>query len=156
MAKPIPDGFRSVTASLTLKDTKKALEFYQKAFGAEVIDTFPNQNGKGYMHAVMKIGDTLIMMGDEMGPMSKSAETMGGSPMSLYIYVTDVDALFPKVVAAGATVVLPLTDMFWGDRAASLKDPFGYEWMIATHKRDMTKDEIAKEANTFFASMAGK
>jgi uncharacterized glyoxalase superfamily protein PhnB len=164
--KPSPASASLVTASerptvrftrrTTHLHTKKALEFYKKAFGAEVIDSFPNLNGKGIMHAVMKIGDSLIMMGDEMGPMSKSAETMAGCPMSLFIYVPDVDKLFPQTVAAGATVVLPLTDMFWGDRAASLKDPFGYEWMIATYKQDLSKDQIKKNAEKFFAEMAKK
>jgi uncharacterized glyoxalase superfamily protein PhnB len=156
MTNPIPQGFHSVTPSLTFKNSQKALDFYQKAFGAQVLDTFPSLDGKGIMHAVMKIGDSLIMMGDEMGPTSQSAETMGGCPMSLFIYVPDVDALFPQTLAAGAKVVMPLGDMFWGDRAVSIQDPFGYQWMIATHKRDMTKDETRKEAERFFAEMGKK
>ena len=155
MPKPIPDGYHAVTPSLTLKNTKKALEFYQKAFGAKVLDSFPMLDGNGIMHAVMQIGDSMIMMGDEMGgPGSpKSAESVGGSPVSLFVYVTDVDAVFKQAVAAGAKVIYPVGEMFWGDRAGNVLDPFGYHWMIATHKRDMTKDQITAEAKTFFANM---
>src|ERR1044071_8117227 len=128
MAKPIPDGYHAVTPSLTLNDSKKAIEFYKKAFGAKVLDFFPNLNGPGTMHATIQIGDSIIMMGDEMRGMNKSAETFGGSPVSLYIYVPDVDAFFKQAVAAGGTVMMAVGEMFWGDRAGSIKDPFGYQW----------------------------
>lgn len=153
MAQPIPAGYHAVTPSLTLKDTKKALDFYQKAFGAQVLDLFPNLEGPGIMHATMKIGDSMVMMGDER-PECKSAESQGTSPVSLFIYVPDVDATFKQAVATGATVTMPVAEMFWGDRAGNVKDPFGYQWMIATHKRDMTKEQIREEAKTFFAQMA--
>lgn len=157
MAKPIPDGHHTITPSLTFKNSSKAIEFYKKAFNAKVMgDTFPSLDGKGIMHAVMQIGDSLFMFGDEMGgPQSpKSAETMGGSPMSLFLYVTDADAVFKQAVAAGATTTMPIMDTFWGDRAGGLRDPFGYNWMVSTHKRDMTKDQIAAEAKQFFSAMA--
>jgi PhnB protein len=155
MTKPIPDGYRTVTPSLTLKDSKKAIEFYKKAFGAKVLDVFSNLSGPGTMHATIQIGDSIVMMGDEMPGMSaKSAESLGNSPISLYIYVPDADATFKQAVSAGATVIYPVDEMFWGDRAGNLKDPFGYQWMVATHKRDLTKDEIRKEAEAFFAQMA--
>ena len=153
MAQPIPAGYHAVTPSLTLKDTRKALDFYQKAFGAQVIDMFPNLEGPGVMHATMKIGDSMVMMGDER-PDCKSAESQGNSPVGLFIYVSDVDAVFKQAVAAGATVTMPVAEMFWGDRAGNVRDPFGYQWMIATHKRDMTKEQIREEAKTFFAQMA--
>jgi PhnB protein len=157
MPKPIPSGYHAVTPSLTLKDSKKAIEFYKKAFGATVLDLFPNLTGQGIMHASIQIGDSIMMLGDEMpGMSSKSAESLGNSPISLYIYVPDADATFKQAVSAGATVVYPVADMFWGDRAGNLKDPFGYQWMVATHKRDMSKDEIRKEAETFFAQMTKK
>jgi PhnB protein len=157
MTKPIPTGYHSVTPSLTLKDSKKAIEFYKKAFGATVLDLFPSLTGQGIMHASIQIGDSILMMGDEMPGMScQSAETLGQSPISLFIYVPDADATFKQAVAAGAAVIYPVAEMFWGDRAGHLKDPFGYQWMIATHKRDMSKDEIRKEAETFFAQMAKK
>src|SRR5690349_6022206 len=121
MTNPIPAGYHSVTPSLTLKDSKKAIEFYQKAFGAKVLDLFPNLNGQGTMHASIQIGNSIIMMGDEMpgGQGCKSAEALGGSPISLYIYVEDVDSAFKQAVAAGAKATMPVADMFWGDRAGN-------------------------------------
>ena len=151
--KPIPEGYQAVTPSLTFKDSAKALEFYKKAFGAKVLDFLPSPTGRGTMHATMQIGNSILMMGDEM-PNCKSAETLGSSPMSLYVYVPDADATFNRAVAAGAAVVMPVADMFWGDRAGNIKDPFGYSWMIATHKQDLTQGEITKGAEAFFAQMA--
>lgn len=155
-AKPIPEGYRSVTPSLTFRDSAKALEFYQKAFGATVLDNMPNPNGKGTMHATMKIGDSILMMGDEMpGSAScKSPETVGGSPVSLFIYVADADSAFDKAVAAGAKVQMPVMDMFWGDRCGSITDPFGYCWMVGTHVKDLSPEEIQKGAAEFFEQMA--
>jgi PhnB protein len=154
MTNPIPAGYHAMTPSFSFRDSKKAIEFYKKAFGATVLDLFPSLDGKGIMHATMKIGDSIFMMGDEMGDMNRSAETIGASPISLFLYVKDVDAAFKQAVAAGATVIYPVAEMFWGDRAGNLKDPFGYQWMIATHKRDMTQEQIRAEAETFFAQMA--
>ena len=156
MTKPIPTGYHSLTPSFSFKDSKKAIEFYKKAFNATVLDLFPSLDGKGIMHASLKIGDSIFMMGDEMGDMNRSAETVGASPISLFLYVQDADAAFEQAVAAGATVIYPVAEMFWGDRAGNLQDPFGYQWMIATHKRDMTQEEIRAEAQTFFAQMAKK
>ncbi len=153
MTQAIPKNYHSVTPSFTFKDSSKAIEFYKKAFNAKVLDLFPNLNGPGIMHATIQIGDSVLMMGDENpGQKCKSAETLGSSPMSLFLYVADVDQSFNQAVSAGATVVMPVMEMFWGDRAGSITDPFGYSWMIATHKRDMTKDEIRKEAESFFAA----
>lgn len=152
MVKAIPDGYGSVTPSLTFKDTQRALDFYKKAFGAKVLDVFPNPAGKGIMHATMQIGDSILMMGDEM-PQSKSAESMGGSPVSLFVYVPNADEVFRQAVAAGATATMPVAEMFWGDRCGNVLDPFGYSWMIATHTRDLSKEEIRKGGEAFFASM---
>ena len=155
--KLIPDGYHTITPSFTFKDSKKAFEFYKKAFGAKVLDLMPRLDGSGVMHATIQIGNSIVMMGDEMPGSencAKSAETIGNSPISLYVYVPNVDAAFNQAVAAGAKVAMPVADMFWGDRAGSLKDPFGYSWMIATHKQDLTKEQIQKGAETFFASMA--
>src|SRR5262249_6247823 len=131
---------------------------YQKAFGGKLLDSFPSLDGQGVMHAVMQIGNSVFMFGDEMGgPQSpKSAESMGGSPIGLFLYVTDADAAFKQALSAGATQIYPVGEIFWADRAVSLLDPFGYNWMIATHKRDMTKEQITAEAKQFFAQMAGK
>ncbi len=157
MATPVPAGYHSVTPSMTFKDSKKAIEFYKKAFGATVLDLFPNLTGEGIMHASLKIGDSILMLGDEMpGQACQSAETLGSSPIGLFIYVQDADAAFKQAVSAGATVTMPVAEMFWGDRAGNVVDPFGYQWMIATHNRDMTKEEIRAEAQTFFAQMAKK
>ena len=157
MAKAVPDGYRSVTPSFTFKSSKKALEFYQTAFGAKVLDVFPDPAGHGIMHATMQIGDSILMMGDEMPSANcKSAETLGSSPISLYLYVPNADAAFKQAVAAGCTVVMPVADMFWGDRAGSVKDPFGYSWMLATHTQDLTPEQVRKGAESFFAQMAKK
>ena len=154
--KPIPEGYHSVTPSFTFKDSKKAIEFYKKAFGAKVLDIMPSLDGKGTMHATIQIGDSIIMMGDEMPNSScaKSAETLGASPVSFYIYVSNVDAAYKQAVAAGAIVTMPVAEMFWGDRSGSLKDPFGYSWMIATKTRELNNAEIRKGAEAFFAAMA--
>ena len=158
MIQPIPDGYHTVTPSFTFRDSRKAIEFYQKAFGAKVLDLFPSPSGRGVMHATIRIGDSILMMGDEMPGAEnclKSAETLGSSPISLYVYAPDVDAMFQQAVAAGGTATMPVAEMFWGDRVGQIKDPFGYLWMIGTHKQDLTHDEIRKGAEAFFAK-AGK
>ena len=158
MLKPIPEGYRTVTPSFTFKDSQKAIDFYKKAFGAKVLDLMPGLNGSGVMHATIQIGDSILMMGDEMpnSNCSRSAETLGASPISLYVYVPDADASFKQAIAAGATENMPVMDLFWGDRGGSLEDPFGYSWMVATHKRDLSGEEIKKGAEAFFAQMAKK
>ena len=159
MAKPIPEGYHTVTTCFTFKDSQKAIDFYKKAFGAKVLDLLQNPSGRGVMHATIQIGDSTVMMGDEMPNTencSKSAETLGGSPISLYVYVPNVDEAFKQAAAAGGMVVMPVTDMFWGDRTGTIKDPFGYSWMIATHKQDLTQEQINKGAETFFAQMSKK
>lgn len=153
MTQPIPAGYQSVTPSLTFKNSQKALEFYKKAFNAKVLDLFPNLDGNGIMHATMQIGNSILMMGDE-SPKCQSAETLGGSPISLFIYVPNVDAAFKQALDAGCKTFMPVADMFWGDRAGSLTDPFGYSWMIATHTKDLTQEEIKKGAEEFFAQWA--
>jgi PhnB protein len=153
--KPIPEGYHSVTPSITLKDSLKSIKFYKKAFGAKELGVFPAPDGKSTMHAVIKIGDSIIMMGDERpGQTCQSAETMGSSPVSFYIYVPNVDTVYNQAVDAGCEVTMPLDDMFWGDRCGTVKDQFGYSWMIATHIKDMTGDEMKEAAESFFAEMA--
>jgi PhnB protein len=157
MAKPIPDGYHSITPSFTFKDCRKAIDFYKQAFGAKLLDLFPRPDGQGAMHATIQIGNSIVMMGDEMTAAEncpKSAETTGSSPISLYLYVPDADASFQQAIAAGAEATMPVADMFWGDRCGTLTDPFGYTWMVATHKQDLTSDEIRKGAEAFFAQMA--
>jgi len=159
MTKPIPEGYHTLTPSFIFKDSKKAIEFYKKAFGAEVLDSLPRLDGEGIMHAALKIGNSIIMMCDEMPDAEncrKSAETLGNSPITLYVYVTDSDATFRQAVEAGGTAIMPVTDMFWGDRAGTIKDPFGYSWMIATHKQDLTKEQMREGAEAFFEQMSKK
>ena len=157
MATPVPEGYHAVTPSFTFKDSQKAIEFYKRAFNAKVLDLFPNLSGPGIMHATIQIGNSIVMMGDENpGQNCKSAETLGSSPISLYVYVSDTDAAFKQAIAAGGTAMMPVADMFWGDRAGQIKDPFGYSWMIATHTRDLTNEQIRKGAEAFFTQMAKK
>jgi PhnB protein len=148
--KAIPEGYHSVTPTLTLKNSLSGIEFYKKAFGAKELMVFPSPDGRGTMHATMQIGDSIVMMGDEMpGQGCKSAESLGCSPVSLYLYVPNVDVIFKQAVAAGATTVMPVMDMFWGDRCGTLKDPFGYAWMIATHNRDLSTEQVREGARDF-------
>jgi PhnB protein len=153
MTKPIPDGFHTITPSFTFKNSQEAIDFYKKAFGAKLLSSFKHPDGRGIMHATIQIGDSILMMGDE-APQCQSAESLGGSPITLYIYTPDADKLFDQAIAAGCAETMPMAEMFWGDRAGSIKDPFGYSWMIATHKRDLTDEQIRKGAEAFFAQMA--
>lgn len=154
MTKAIPDGYTTLTPCFTFKNSQKAIEFYKKAFNAKELNVVPNLDGTGIMHAAIQIGNSIIMMGDENPGCGMSAETLGSSPMSLFVYVDNVDAAFKQAIDAGATQTMPVADMFWGDRCGNLKDPFGYSWMIATHKQDLTHDQIKKNAEEFFAQMA--
>ena len=152
--KPVPDGFNSVSVYLVVKNAVEALEFYQKAFGAEAGARMPGPDGKSTMHAEMRIGNSTIMLTDENPQWQmKSPETLGGSPASLHVYVDDADKLFNRAVEAGCTVTAPLMDAFWGDRYGKLADPFGHQWGIATHTEDVAPEEMGRRAKEFFASM---
>ncbi len=155
MAKAIPKGYHSVTPIFVFKDARKAIEFYKRAFGAKEQSVMPGPDGKGVMHAELRIGDSILMMGEECHhESSKSAETMGGSPVSFYIYVPDVDKAFGTAREAGAEARMPVQDMFWGDRVGTVQDPFGYTWMLATHVKDLTPEEIREGAEAAFMQMA--
>ena len=161
MVKSIPENYHTVTPSLTFKDSQKAIAFYTKAFNAKALKVYPMPGGHGVAHATIQIGNSILMMADEMPgteemSCGKSAETLGSSPISLFVYVPDVDAVFNQAIAAGCAATMPLADMFWGDRVGGLKDPFGYAWMIATHTQDLTDEQIGKGAEACFASMAKK
>ncbi len=154
--KPIPEGFNTVSVYLVVKNAVEALEFYQKAFGAEPGVRMPGPDGKSTMHAEMRIGNSMVMLTDENPQWEmKSPHTLGGSPSSLHIYVEDVDKYFNRAIEAGCEVKAPLMDAFWGDRFGKVTDPFGHEWGIATHKEDLSGEEIGKRAAEFFASMSG-
>jgi PhnB protein len=157
MVQAIPEGFYSVTPIFVFRDTRKAIEFYKNAFGAVERFAMPGPDGKGIMHAELKIGNSIIMMGEESpNQPCKSAETMGNSPVNVYLYVENVDSAFRRALEAGARAEMPVQDMFWGDRVGSVRDPFGYNWMLATHNRDLTPEEIAEGANAAYAEMVRK
>jgi uncharacterized glyoxalase superfamily protein PhnB len=147
--KPIPSGMHTLTPHLVVKGASKAIEFYKKAFGAEEIGRMPGPDGKSILHADLKIGDSHFFLVDEFPEMDcRGPQSVGGTPVTIHMYVEDVDAAFGKAVAAGAHVKMPLSDMFWGDRYGVLTDPFGHAWSIATHKEDVTPEEIRKRAQT--------
>jgi len=150
MVKAIPEGYHTLTPSITMKDARRAIDFYKKAFGAKEKEVIPGPNGKGVMHAEIQIGDSMLMLGDETPESScKSAETVGEATAAFALYVPDVDASFKQAVAAGAIMDKPVADMFWGDRCGSVKDPFGYSWWILTHKKDVPPQEMAAAAKAF-------
>jgi PhnB protein len=143
--KPIPDGYHTITPSLTVKNAQDAIDFYVKAFGAEQKEICYALDGKTIMHAELVIGDSRIMLNEEFPNMNcLSPLGLGGTPVSLYLYVENVDSFFDKAVKSGATVTMPISDMFWGDRAGQFSDPFGHKWMVATHMKDLTPEEIKK------------
>ena len=140
--KPIPDGYHTLTPHMTVRDAPKAIEFYKQAFGAVEQGVMKGPDGK-IMHAQLMIGDSIVMLADEFPEYgSLSPLSSGGSGMGLHIYVEDADASFDRAVKAGATVEMPIGDMFWGDRYGKLADPFGHKWSIATHKKDLSMDEM--------------
>jgi uncharacterized glyoxalase superfamily protein PhnB len=153
MTKPIPDGFHSLTPHLVVSDAAKAIEFYKKAFGAQEMERFLRPDGKAVMHAQLKIGDSMVMLGSEFPPHCLSPKSRGGTSVSLYLYVENADSTFDRAVKAGCKVKMPMTDQFWGDRCGQVEDSFGHEWSIATHKKDLTQDQIAANAKAFFANM---
>jgi PhnB protein len=144
MVQPIPSGYHSVTPYLIVRNAAQAIEFYKKAFGAVELMRFPGPDGK-LMHAEVKIGDSPVMLADEMpnegyvGP-----QTLGNTSVSLMVYVEDVDTLFAQAIAAGAKAKRPVQDQFYGDRTGTLVDPFGHVWSIGTHKEDLSMEEIEK------------
>ena len=143
---PIPRGYHTVTPHLVCRGAADAMAFYQKAFGAREIMRM-SMPGGGIAHAEMQIGDSRIMLGDEMPERGAAAPpTIGGSPVNIFLYLKDVDAVFAQAKAAGATVDMPPTDMFWGDRYAKLTDPFGHKWAMATHTEDMSPKEMARRS----------
>jgi PhnB protein len=153
--KTIPEGYHSINAYLVVRNADRAIEFYKKAFGAEERFRMSGPDGKAIMHAELKIGDSIFMLSEESKEMkAHSPESIGGSPVSLYVYVRDVDQIFNQAVSEGATVLKPVNDQFYGDRSGYLKDPFGHLWSIATHKKDLSPDELRKAGEAFFEEMS--
>ena len=157
MPNGVREGYQTVTPALTVRDGAEAIEFYKKAFGAEEIMRVPGPDGKSIMHAEIRVGTSRIMLGDEAPSMGCLAPvTLGGPGGSLYVYVPDVDAAFKQAVAAGAKALMPVTDMFYGDRFGQVEDPSGHRWGLATHVEDLAPEEMARRQREFFASMAKK
>ncbi len=142
--KPVPEGYHTLTPHLVVRNAAKAIDFYVKALGAEEMFRMPGPGG-AIMHAELKIGDSIVMLGEEAPDRgSLSPQAIGGSPVTLMLYVKDVDASFARAAKADCTVLMPPTDMFWGDRYGQLQDPFGHRWAMATHVEDVSPDELAK------------
>ena len=141
-AKPIPEGMHSLTPSLVCAGAVAAIEFYKKAFNATGDGFLPGPGGK-VMHAHLQIGDSALMLMDEFPEMGAfGPKSLKGSPVTIHLYVENVDAVVAQAVAAGAKVTMPVADMFWGDRYGQLEDPFGHKWSVATHTRDMSPQEM--------------
>jgi PhnB protein len=152
--KPIPEGYHSITPYLIIKGAAEALDFYKKAFGAT--ELFRMEHGGQIGHAEIKIGDSPIMLADEQPGMGYvSPKTLGGTPVSLMIYVEDVDTIYNQAIQAGGEEVKALQDQFYGDRSGTLKDPFGHVWTVATHKEDVTPEEMDKRIAAAKAAHAG-
>jgi len=150
--KPIPEGYATVTPSLIFKDTNRAIEFYKNAFGAQVHMNMPGPDGK-IMHAEIQIGNSIVFLADEMMG-NRSAETLGAAPVGFYVYVENADQAFQKALRAGGKEKHPVTDMFWGDRMGALVDPFGYQWTVATHTKDLSPDEMKRAQDEWFKQLA--
>jgi PhnB protein len=149
-AKPIPDGYHTVTPYLVITDAGKAIEFYKEAFGAAEYMRLATPDGK-VMHAEIKIGDSPIMLCDEYPDWDAlSPLTIGGTAVSIMLYVEDVDRVVERAVAAGAKLLMPVADQFWGDRCGTVSDPFGHKWTVATHTEDVSPEEIGVRAKALF------
>jgi uncharacterized glyoxalase superfamily protein PhnB len=145
--KPVPEGFHTLTPHLVCKGAGEAFEFYKKAFGATGIMCMPGPDGKGVMHAEMRIGDSVLFLADEYPQAGCSAPpTIGGTAVVLHLYMDNVDAAFDRAVSAGCKVRMPPMNMFWGDRYAKVTDPFGHEWSLAQHIEDVPPEEMGKRA----------
>lgn len=151
--KPIPQGYHSVTPYIVVNDAAAAIDFYKRAFGAQVTAKMDIPGGK-IAHAELKIGDSMIMLADEMPRMStKSPRSLGGTTGGIFLYVDNVDASFKQAADAGANVEMPPQDMFWGDRYGRLMDPFGHSWSMATHKEDVAPEEMKRRMQAEMAKM---
>jgi len=143
--KAIPDGMHSVTPHLICAGAADAIEFYKKAFNAVEVVRLPGPQGR-LMHAMIRIGDSAVMLVDEMPEWGAlGPNSLKGSPVTIHLYVENVDAFVKRAVDAGAKITMPVADMFWGDRYGKLEDPFGHHWSVATHIRDVSPDEMMQE-----------
>lgn len=155
MTKPIPDGQEGLIPHLVCTPCADAIEFYKKAFGAEEVHRMPAPDGKRLMHAAVRIDGRFVFLADDFpeycGGKQQSPAALGGTPVTIHRYVTDCDAAIDRAEKAGASVVMPAADMFWGDRYGLVKDPFGHAWSFATHVQDLTMEEMERGAEEAFA-----
>lgn len=154
---PIPKDYHSISPILVLRDASKAMDFYQKAFGAKVMFRQDRPDGK-LMHAALKIGDSVIMLGEECTPHEgheeecvRSPQDIKGTTVNLYLYVDDADSVFDRAVKAGAEKMTAVEDTFWGDRMGMLKDPYGHVWSVATHTEDLSHEQMEQRMHEFMA-----
>ena len=152
--KPIPDNYRRVTPYLVVNGASEAIDFYKNVFGATEIMRMPSPGGK-VGHAEIKLGDSIVMLADESPEMGhRSPKTLGGSPISLLLYVEDVDRTVDRAVASGAKLTRPVADQFYGDRTGGIEDPFGHQWYVATHTEDVSPEEMQKRSEAMLAAAA--
>jgi PhnB protein len=150
--RAVPEGYHTVTAGLTIAGAAKAIDWYKQVFGAEELMRMTNEQGL-IEHAELKIGDSRLTLADPMMG-AKDARALGGSAVRIVVYTEDCDAIFNRATASGATAPFPLMDMFWGDRWGNFTDPFGHEWAVATHKQELTPEEIQKGRDEFMKEWA--
>jgi PhnB protein len=155
-AKPIPEGYATLTTYFTVDDAAKAIEYYKRAFGAEEKVRMHGPDGK-VGHAELQIGDSKLMLSDPIPQAStKPPKELGGTTASIFMYVDDVDTVVEKAVDEGATITMEVEDQFWGDRFGTITDPFGHVWSIATHVEDLTPEEIEERGKAFMAAMSSR
>jgi len=152
--KPIPDGFNTLTPHIVVDDARAAFAFYSKALGAELVHQMESPDGK-ICYAQMKVGDSSLMLVEESPQWHmKSPKSLGGTPVTIHLYVNDADTALQRAEQAGATITMPVQDMFWGDRFGKFADPFGHDWSVATHVEDVAPEELSKRAEAMFAKGA--
>ncbi len=152
--KPIPDGFHTLTPYLSVKGAAQAIEFYKRAFGATERCRMPGPDGQTVGHAEIVIGNSIVMLADEFPEFGNtSPQTLKGTPVSFALYVEDADAAYQRAVGAGATVLRPIADQFYGDRAGTVEDPFGHRWTLMTHKEDVAPEELKTRLAAMYAKM---
>ena len=148
----VPKGHHTVTPHLIVNRASEAIDFYKKAFGATEVSRHTGPDGK-IMHAEVQIGDSRVMLGDEMPEMgAKSPRALGGTPVGLFLYINDVDRLWKQATGAGAKEVQPLLNQFWGDRAGCVEDPYGHRWWLSQHIEDLSDEDLGKRAKAAFAA----
>lgn len=155
--KPVPEGLHTLTPNLVLNDCARAIAFYQRALGAELLSRMDAPDGKSVWHAELRIGDSTVFVNDAMPGMGRPAPSAESpAPLTLWLYVADCDAAHDRAVKAGATSTMAPDDMFWGDRCGSVTDPFGYQWSFATRQKNLTEDQMRRAGEEFARAMQAR